>query len=364
MYRLTQLALARKSVTLFLAAGVFVAGILAWGQLQAELLPDIDFPVATVIAVYPGAGTTDVAEQVSAPIERTLSSVQGVKSVRSTSSPSLAVVIAEFEYGTDIDAAVADIESNLSSAGLPPSVEPQVSTLNINAFPITSLTVQADDASVDVGKVVRDEVVPELAGLPGVASVSVTGGDLQRVNVILVRQAGPIQRQRPAGGWHPGVYFRPLRAPSSRVTRRCRSRPATVSRPSSSSPNSCGTYDVPAALPGAGTGQLPVDPAASPHRHCRHRAVAPTPVTLGDLGSVEYGPDPAAGVSRTDGKPSVGISVVKTSDANTVDVSKAVEAAMTQLDDELGLNTTYVYRAPISSSSRSRASSARVASAP
>ena len=156
VYRLTQLALARKSVTLLLAAGVFVAGILAWGQLQAELLPDIDFPVATVIAVYPGAGTTDVAEQVSAPIERTLSSVQGVKSVRSTSSPSLAVVIAEFEYGTDIKAAVADIESNLTSAGLPPSVEPQVSTLNINAFPITSLTVQSDDASVDVGKLVRD----------------------------------------------------------------------------------------------------------------------------------------------------------------------------------------------------------------
>ena len=110
MYRLTQLALARKSVTLLLAAGVFVGGILAWGQLKAELLPDIDFPVATVIAVYPGAGTTDVAEQVSAPIERSLSGVQGVKSVRSTSSPSLAVVVAEFEYGTDIKAAVADIE--------------------------------------------------------------------------------------------------------------------------------------------------------------------------------------------------------------------------------------------------------------
>ncbi|MFI5291986.1 MAG: efflux RND transporter permease subunit, partial [Candidatus Limnocylindrales bacterium] len=111
MYRLTQLALARKSVTLLLAAGVFVGGILAWGQLKAELLPDIDFPVATVIAVYPGAGTTDVAEQVSAPIERTLSGVQGVNSVRSTSSPSLAVVVAEFEYGTDIEAAIADIES-------------------------------------------------------------------------------------------------------------------------------------------------------------------------------------------------------------------------------------------------------------
>jgi HAE1 family hydrophobic/amphiphilic exporter-1 len=185
VYRLTQLALARKSVTLLLAAGVFVGGILAWGQLKAELLPDIDFPVATVIAVYPGAGTTDVAEQVSAPIERSLSGVQGVKSVRSTSSPSLAVVVAEFEYGTDIKAAVADIEADLASAGLPPNVEPQVSTLNINAFPITSFTVQSADPNVDVGKLVRDEVVPELAGLPGVATVTVTGGDLQRINVTL-----------------------------------------------------------------------------------------------------------------------------------------------------------------------------------
>jgi HAE1 family hydrophobic/amphiphilic exporter-1 len=347
VYRLTQLALARKSVTLLLAAGVFVAGILAWGQLQAELLPDIDFPVATVIAVYPGAGTTDVAEQVSAPIERTLSSVQGVKSVRSTSSPSLAVVIAQFEYGTDIGAAVADIESNLSSAGLPPSVEPQVSTLNINAFPITSLTVQADDTSVDVGKIVRDQVVPELAGLPGVASVSVTGGDLQRVNVILdpVKLARHnVSVQQVAGI----LQANEISIPSGTIVEGESTLPVTTSHRFTTIEQLADlliTYDLPAVLPGAGTGQLPVDPAASPAPGTVVTPpVAPTPVTLGDLGSVEYGPDPAAGVSRTDGKPSVGISVVKTSDANTVDVSKAVEAAMTQLDDELGLNTTYVYK--------------------
>ncbi len=266
MYRLTQLALARKSVTLLLAAGVFVAGIVAWGQLQAELLPDIDFPVATVIAVYPGAGTTDVAEQVSAPIERTLSSVQGVKSVRSTSSPSLAVVIAEFEYGTDIDAAVADIESNLSSAGLPPSVEPQVSTLNINAFPITSLTVQADDTSVDVGKVVRDEVVPELAGLPGVASVSVTGGDLQRVNVILdpIKLARHnVSVQQVAGI----LQANEISIPSGTIVEGDSTLPVTTSHRFTTIEQLADlliTYDVPAALPGVGTGQLPVDPAASP----------------------------------------------------------------------------------------------------
>jgi HAE1 family hydrophobic/amphiphilic exporter-1 len=268
VYRLTQLALARKSVTLLLAAGVFVGGILAWGQLKAELLPDIDFPVATVIAVYPGAGTTDVAEQVSAPIERTLSGVQGVKAVRSTSAPSVAIVIAEFEYGSDMDAAIADIESSLATAGLPPSVEPQVSTLNINAFPVTSFTVQSDDPSVDVGKLVRDEVVPELSGLPGVASVAVTGGELQRVDVTLdpVRLARyNVSVQQVAGV----LQANEISIPSGTLVQGDTTLPVTTSHRFTTIEqirDLLVTFDMPAARPGAGTGtgQAPTDLTASP----------------------------------------------------------------------------------------------------
>ncbi len=52
---LTRAAVGRRSVTLLLAAGLFVAGVLAWGSLKQELLPDVSFPVATVIAPFPGA---------------------------------------------------------------------------------------------------------------------------------------------------------------------------------------------------------------------------------------------------------------------------------------------------------------------
>ena len=54
MTRLSQLAVAKRSVTLLLAAALFVAGILAWGSLKQELLPDVSFPIVTVIAPYPG----------------------------------------------------------------------------------------------------------------------------------------------------------------------------------------------------------------------------------------------------------------------------------------------------------------------
>ena len=62
MTRLSQLAISKRSVTLLLAAGLFVAGILAWGSLKQELLPDISFPIVTVVAPYPRAGASDVTE--------------------------------------------------------------------------------------------------------------------------------------------------------------------------------------------------------------------------------------------------------------------------------------------------------------
>ena len=70
MSRLSEFAVAKRSVTLLLAGALFIAGIFAWGSLKQELLPDIEFPVITVIAPLPGTGAADVAEQVTKPIER------------------------------------------------------------------------------------------------------------------------------------------------------------------------------------------------------------------------------------------------------------------------------------------------------
>lgn len=77
MTRLTEFAVRRRSVTLLLAAGLFLAGIYSWGSLSQELLPDIQFPVITIIAPYPGAGASDVVDQVTKPIERALSGIPG-----------------------------------------------------------------------------------------------------------------------------------------------------------------------------------------------------------------------------------------------------------------------------------------------
>ena len=187
MSRLSEFAVSKRSVMLLLAGALFIAGILAWGNLKQELLPDIEFPVITVIAPLPGAGAADVADQVTKPIERAISGVPNLKSLQSTSANSLALVVAQFAFGSDVKEIRAAIEANLQNAGLPQTVTPQVTALDINASPviIASIAATSQDGLAAAADVTQNAIKPALLGIDGVGSVDVTGGEEQRIQITL-----------------------------------------------------------------------------------------------------------------------------------------------------------------------------------
>ena len=119
MSRLSRIALSKRSVTLLFAGALFIAGISAWGSLKQELLPDIDFPIITVVTPYPGAGSSDVTEQVTKPIENAVSGVPRLEIIQSTSSNSISLVIAQFSYGTNVKDTTAAINEAIAKANLP-----------------------------------------------------------------------------------------------------------------------------------------------------------------------------------------------------------------------------------------------------
>ena len=90
MIRLTQLAVAKRSVTVLITIGMLLSGVLAWSQLKQELLPDIQFPLVVVITPSPGASAQDVSTQVTQPVERSIGSVARLTHINSSSvsSPS------------------------------------------------------------------------------------------------------------------------------------------------------------------------------------------------------------------------------------------------------------------------------------
>jgi HAE1 family hydrophobic/amphiphilic exporter-1 len=344
MSRISAFAVAKRSVTLLLAAALFVAGILAWGGLKQELLPDIEFPVITVIAPLPGAGAADVAEQVTKPVERAISGVPRLESLQSTSANSLALVVAQFSFGSDVKEIRATIEQNLQNAGLPQNVVPQVSALNINAAPviIASIAATSDDGLDEAARLAQEDIAPALLGIEGVAGVDVSGGEEQRVNITLDPQklaANNVTLAQVTGV----LAANNLTFPSGQVRTDTTQIPvSTIGRIDNVDQveNLVVGVQMPPAVPGAG-GQVPgasgdpgasIDPNASPAAPAQ--PVAPTPVTIGDLGTVELAGVATTGYARTDGKPAVSLSVTKTSNANTVEVADAVSAKLAELGEQ------------------------------
>lgn len=350
MHRLSEIALAKRNVTLLLAVALFFGGISSWSNLKQELLPDIELPVITIVAPYPGAGAGDVAEQVTKPIERAVSGVPRLERLRSTSANSIALVVAEFAFGTDVKETKAAIEENVAAAGLPAGVSPEVSALNINAAPVivAAIAATSEDGLDAAAAVARREIVPAILALDGVAAVDLTGGAEEEIVVTLdpekLAAAGVSVGQIVGllGANNLTIPSGQLSVDGERITVSTIGRFTSLAeirglvvgvRPRGSSTTEPG--GGPAQGPSSGQRPSPapsLTPTTSPSPGpSAAPGPAVVPIRLGDLGTVERVEVPRTGFGRLNGKPSLSLSVSKTTTANTVEVADAVETTLAEI---------------------------------
>jgi HAE1 family hydrophobic/amphiphilic exporter-1 len=323
--RLSSLALSQRSVVLLLSFALFVAGVSAWGSLKQELLPDVDFPVITVIAPYPGAGATDVSDQVAEPLERAIQSIPRLSQLQSTSANSIALVVAQFEFGTDVDATQTAIEEAIAGLGLPESVEPQVEALNINASPVivASVAATSEEGLDEAARITTDEILPSLQAIDGVAGADLTGGRESQLIVTLdptlMAEAG-ITGQQVIGI----LQANNLTLPSGQLPADGQKIPVSTIGELTSVDQIrqiiVGVRQPVVPPPSPGASPLPTAPPVPPAQ--------PMPVLLDDIANVDLQRVATTGYARTDGQPSLTLTVTKTSDANTVQVAQAVEEAL------------------------------------
>jgi HAE1 family hydrophobic/amphiphilic exporter-1 len=344
--RLTQLALNTRSVTLLMAAAVFAAGIFAWGQLRQELVPDVEFPVLTIVSTYPGAGASDVAEGVTKPIERAVGTTSGLESLQSTSSNSLSIVTVRFVYGTDLKEARSSVDQAVAAVALPTGVQPKVLVLNINAQPVVIASVRGvGGTSLDeVVRIVQSDIAPALSGLDGVGSVTVTGGQESRIRIAL--SAAKLADAHVSLQQVQGVLAaNNITFPAGQIPINGVSVPVSALH-QFGSVEELKNLVVGVTTPGgsAAGGSAPGAPGTvAPGQSIP--PVIPTPITLGQLGTVEAVKVASTGYSRTGGEPSVSISVSKTADGNTVSVAAAVadafKATRARLGEKVEIQTVY-----------------------
>jgi hydrophobic/amphiphilic exporter-1 (mainly G- bacteria), HAE1 family len=372
MQRIVRWCLKNKSVVILATILLLGSGVYATTRLNQELLPDISFPIITISTPVAGAGPDLVDEQVTQPVENAINGVQGIESVRSTSSQGFSVVVVEFGLDADTEEAESDLQAALDGIQLPSQAgDPEVKSQSASQFPILSLSLAAEDQDLaDLTSYAEDEVVSSIEEIDGVASVDVIGGAEKRIQVDLdpdkVKEKG-LSTDAVVGA----LSGAEVDAPVGSVTVNGRETPvSTTSELGGISaledlpvgvdggPPPAAAADVPvAALPGASAppGGAPPAPtrAEAPPRGASvppagsavgtsGSPAAAEPVLLGDVAEVREVGSGLSGISRTNGEPSLGLNVIKETDANTVEVAEEVEGVLDDVRHRIGRDQVVV----------------------
>lgn len=181
----TRLVLKRPVTVLMALLCLLVFGISSVFNADLEQMPDTDQPMMIIMANYSGAGPEDMDELVTKVIEDKVSTLEGVKSITSTTSDGRSRVMLEYDYETDMDEAYNDLNKSLNSLrGLPDDVEPTIMQMNSNARAGLSISIAHPDKE-NLYDYVDQNIIPEFEQLSSVAQVDAMGGSSEYIRVEL-----------------------------------------------------------------------------------------------------------------------------------------------------------------------------------
>ena len=294
--------------TSLLASGLLVLGIICYSMLGISALPQLSFPAIFVTASQPGANASTMASTVAAPLERHLGQVPGVSTMRSFSSEGGSFIFLMFDSDVNLDVAAREVQAaiNASAADLPPGLvaPPSYRKANPNDDPIIQLALTSDTEPLsELYDRANTLLKPRLSQLPGVASVDVSGSAQPaiRVDVNLAALS--------AMNLTPNSLRNALRA-------------ANVTSPLGTLDNGKTTMMVTAndqLHTAAEFGDLVV---------AVHDGL---PIRLKDVADVYEGAEDPYQAAWFNGKPSIGIDILKFPDANVIATVDSIKAQLPAL---------------------------------
>jgi HAE1 family hydrophobic/amphiphilic exporter-1 len=298
---LTKIALKKRWLTFLLVAIITGTSVWATVNMKMELIPDIEFPATSVITVYPQAKATEVMNEVAIPIEGVIADIDGLRSLSSTCTEGSSFTFAFFDYGTDMDEVNEIIGQRLDELDLPTEVRslpdqmpqleenPQLFAIDINMMPVVMFGLSSDLPAEQLNEIAETEFLPKLHSIDGVYQVGMDSISADKVLVSLdvskINQYG-ISISQMAGLLAMGSF---------------------------NSLDQVG--DTPVGISG---------------------------LTLSDISEIEKGPAPGTAITRTNGNPSVGISIMKEAEANTVSVANSVMDEVNDIKASLGVDVSVV----------------------
>ena len=171
---------------------VVVLGIVSFTKMTTDLLPSMNLPYAIVMTTYVGASPETVETVVTRPVEQSMATVSNIENVSSVSSENYSLVILEFAQTANMDSVTIEMRESLDQIkGYWPDTvgNPIIMKLNPTMLPVMvpAVSVEGADAA-ETTRIIKEEVLPELESLEGVASVTVTGSIEETVEITVNEQ--------------------------------------------------------------------------------------------------------------------------------------------------------------------------------
>lgn len=307
---IAEIAVKRPLLIIVIFTVLILFGLECYHSLNYNLLPKMEVPTVTVSTVYAGASASEVESSVTKKLEDAFASVEGLDKITSKSQEGVSQVVISFKSGTDIDEAEANIQRKADQAqnDLPKDIDkPLVNKVNLEEAPVVKAGVTSALAPRALYDLVDKQLRPILQNVAGVGQVNIIGGDEREIQVnvdqnklnaygITITQVTDAvnyaNQSFPAGS---------IETKNQQVTIQYDANVTSVAQ----------IRDlIVVQRPGAGS------------------------VYLKDVAEVVDATAKATAINHINGLPSIGIQIVKQSDANTVNVSRDVKKAFTTLEEQ------------------------------
>ncbi len=302
----------KRPVTTTMIILIFMAfGVLSFTNLQIDMMPNMDMPMAVVSTSYSGAGSEEMETLITEPLEGVLGTVPGIKNITSSSSNGSSMVMLEFVDGTDIDQAAIDMREKVDmiKGYLPEDAsEPMVLKIDINQLTGSQIIgIKSTSGNLtELQNLVESKIVNRLERQPGVASISTTGGTENEIQVTLNLDA------LRGYGISESTVMQMLFAENVNTPT------GTVQQ---------GNQEL--ALRVKGQFEAIEDITSIPLYTSNGQMIF-----LSDVAKVEEVPAERDAFSYINGSPAITLTIQKQSTANTVDVSDAILAEVTKIQAE------------------------------
>ncbi len=185
--KLTDSAIRRPVTTFMVVVGLVVFGFIGISRMKVNFYPDVVLPTMVVVTMYPGAGPLEVESEVTDPMEERLGTVQNLQDITSRSVENISVILLQFEWGGNLDAASSDVRDRLDMVQpfLPDDVQkPFIFKFDPSMMPVLQLTLSGDLAETELTDII-EEVGDRLQRVTGVAAVNIMGGTRRQAQVVV-----------------------------------------------------------------------------------------------------------------------------------------------------------------------------------